>query len=119
METTGDHLSGTRTVIRVRYQHQQEERVRCFTVDAGELVGIECPAKPQRRDQVAEVRRVVDLEPRRGIGDAVATVAKAAGLKETTGCGCANRRAVLNRWTPAWLSQLLGRLVRAGSRPAQ
>lgn len=119
METTGDHLPGTRTVIRVRYQHQQEERVRCFTVDAGELVGIECPAKPQRRDQVAEVRRVVDLELRQGIGDAVATIAKAAGLKERPGCGCARRQAALNRWTPAWLSQLLGRLGRVGSRPGR
>jgi hypothetical protein len=51
------------------------------------------------------------------LGDAVAAMAKAAGLKETTGCGCARRRAVLNRWTPAWLSQLLGRLGRARKQP--
>lgn len=54
-----------------------------------------------------------------GLGDAVAAMAKAAGMKETAGCGCARRRETLNRWTPAWLSQLLGRLGRAGSRPAR
>ena len=57
--------------------------------------------------------------PAPGLGDAVAAMAKAAGLKETAGCGCARRRATLNRWTPAWLSQLLGRLGRVGSRPAR
>lgn len=57
--------------------------------------------------------------PTPGLGDAVAAMAKAAGIKETTGCGCARRRATLNRWTPAWLSQLLGRLGRVGFRPAQ
>jgi hypothetical protein len=63
-------------------------------------------------------RRMAE-RPAPGLGDAVAAMAKAAGLKETKGCGCARRRATLNRWTPAWLSQLLGRLVRAGSRPAR
>jgi len=54
-----------------------------------------------------------------GLGDAVAAMTKSAGLKETTGCGCARRRATLNRWTPVWLSQLLGRLARVGSRPGR
>lgn len=67
------------------------------------------PLDPAQRQAVEEFR----------LGDAVAAMAKAAGLKETTGCGCARRRATLNRWTPAWLSQLLGRLGRVGSRPAR
>ena len=63
-------------------------------------------------------RRLAE-RPAPGLGDAVAAMAKAAGLKETTGCGCARRRATLNRWTPVWISQLLGRLGRVGSRPAR
>ena len=45
--------------------------------------------------------------PAPGLGDAVAAMAKAAGLKETTGCGCARRRAALNRATPKFVGRML------------
>lgn len=35
-----------------------------------------------------------------GLGDAVGWLAKKIGFKEKAGCGCAKRRATLNRWVP-------------------
>jgi len=40
-----------------------------------------------------------------GIGDAVAGVTKAAGIKPCG--GCKKRQAALNRATPGWLSRIL------------
>lgn len=54
--------------------------------------------------------------PTPGLGDAVAAMAKAAGLKETPGCGCARRRATLNRVTPKFVGQLLDAVRRYWSR---
>jgi len=50
------------------------------------------------------------VRPAPGLGDAVAAMAKAAGFKETTGCGCARRRATLNRATPKIVAQMLDAL---------
>ena len=67
---------------------------KCHRLVDGNWVEVPCP----------ELAR-----PAPGLGDAVAAVAKAAGLKETTGCGCARRRATLNRLTPRWMSRLFAR----------
>jgi hypothetical protein len=36
----------------------------------------------------------------RGLGDTVAKVAKAVGIKQTPGCGCEKRQAMLNKLVP-------------------
>ena len=47
-----------------------------------------------------------------GIGDAVAGVTKAAGIKP---CGaCKKRQAALNAATPGWVSRLLAWITRLG-----
>lgn len=47
-----------------------------------------------------------------GIGDAVAGVTKAAGIKP---CGaCKKRQTALNRATPGWVSRLLAWITRLG-----
>lgn len=54
---------------------------------------------------------------RPGLGDAIASATKKVGIKPCA--GCKRRQAWLNRWTPAWLSRLLGRLGGAGAPPAR
>lgn len=65
------------------------------------------PLDPAQRQAVEEFR----------LGDAVAAMAKAAGFKETTGCGCARRRATLNRATPKIVAQMLDALRSYWSKP--
>lgn len=36
----------------------------------------------------------------RGLGDTVAKVTKAIGIKQKPGCGCAKRQEILNRLVP-------------------
>jgi len=36
----------------------------------------------------------------RGLGDTLAKVAKAVGIKQTPGCGCEKRQAMLNKLVP-------------------
>lgn len=52
-----------------------------------------------------------------GLGDAIASATKKVGIKPCA--GCKKRQAWLNRWTPAWLSRLLGRLGGAAAPPAR
>lgn len=59
---------------------------------------------------VSSKRVAVRLEP--GLGDVVAGAAKAVGIRQKPGCGCARRQQTLNRATPSWLRRLLARLVR-------
>lgn len=54
---------------------------------------------------------------RAGLGDAVAKATKAVGIKPCA--GCRKRQTALNRWTPAWLSRLLGRLGVLSAPPAR
>jgi hypothetical protein len=51
-----------------------------------------------------------------GLGDAVGWLAKKLGIKERAGCGCARRRATLNRWMPFGDSAM--RIVAAGGGPS-
>jgi len=58
--------------------------------------------------------------PALGLGDVVATTAKAIGFKETPGCGCERRRQLLNELVaiprfglPAFVAKALGRKVPA------
>lgn len=52
-----------------------------------------------------------------GLGDAIAKATKAVGIKPCA--GCRKRQAALNRWTPRWLSLLLGRLGVPTAPPAR
>ena len=36
----------------------------------------------------------------RGLGDTIAKVAKAVGIKQTPGCGCEKRQEALNKMVP-------------------
>ena len=54
---------------------------------------------------VSSRRVAVRLEP--GLGDVVAGAAKAVGIRQKPGCGCARRQQTLNRATPAWLRGVL------------
>lgn len=56
-------------------------------------------------------RRHTPKPPGPGLGDVVAGAAKAVGIRQKPGCGCARRQAAMNRATPSWLRRLLGRLV--------
>lgn len=38
--------------------------------------------------------------PSRGLGDTVAKITKAVGIKQTPGCGCAKRQEALNKLVP-------------------
>jgi len=50
-------------------------------------------------------------KPTHGLGDVVGVVASGMGVQASPGCGCAKRKQVLNRWTPAWLSRLISRIL--------
>jgi hypothetical protein len=58
-----------------------------------------------RQDGTAVVLEYLENIERKGIGDAVAGVTKAAGIKPCG--GCKKRQAALNRATPGWLSRIL------------
>jgi hypothetical protein len=40
------------------------------------------------------------VQPSRGLGDTVAKITKAVGIKQTPGCGCAKRQEALNKLVP-------------------
>lgn len=40
------------------------------------------------------------VSPSRGLGDTVAKITKAVGIKQTPGCGCAKRQEALNKLVP-------------------
>ena len=56
-------------------------------------------------------KEVVVTGKPKGIGDVVAVVASGMGVQASPGCGCAKRKQVLNRWTPAWMSRLISRIL--------
>lgn len=54
-----------------------------------------------------------------GIGDAVAVVAHAIGVRKWVGCRCESRRKWLNSWTPKPLGRMLGALLFSRIRRAR
>lgn len=64
-------------------------------------------------DRSNGVRPPAPTAARPGLGDAIASATTKVGIKPCA--GCKRRQAWLNRWTPAWLSRLLGRLGGAGA----
>lgn len=61
-----------------------------------------------------EARNHMDLSRAKpvGLGDTVAAVTTAAGIKPCG--GCKKRQAALNRATPGWVSRLLAWITRLG-----
>lgn len=66
-----------------------------YTVQDGKLI------------EVHGDQRTVVRQASFGMGDVVASAAKAVGVKETPGCGCAKRREALNKATPKAVGRLL------------
>jgi hypothetical protein len=87
-------------IINVNYQFQEVSRTRCFLINAdGNLSPVDCPSfEPPKLEQ--------HINPLLfGLGDTVAAVTTAAGIKP---CGaCKKRQAALNKATPGWLSRIL------------
>jgi len=59
-----------------------------------------------RQDGTAVVLEYLEDIERKGIGDAVAGVTKAVGIKPCA--PCAKRQAALNKATPGWVAKILG-----------
>lgn len=90
METTRKHQSSAPFLTRLRYRWNGEERMRCYHIVDGEPLSVDCPPKFT------------------GLGDLVADGTKALGV---TPCGgCKRRQAWLNRWTPAWIRNILAKV---------
>lgn len=99
MATTGKHRPHPIGLNRIRFQWDGEHRVRCYRIEAGEPIWIDCPPKFD------------------GLGDLVAGAAKAVGVTPSKGCGCEKRRQALNRATPNWLASVLSKLKNFVTRP--
>lgn len=84
---------GANMLKRVTYQFNGEIRSRCFKVVDGELAPVECPAVPTAPT---------------GIGDLISAGTRAVGVKPCG--GCKRRQAWLNRWTPAWIRNILAKV---------
>lgn len=99
MATSIDHRGDAR-LLTVSYQHQGTAKTACLEVTkAGGVRVVSCDTRRTR------------------LGDAIATATKAVGIKPCA--GCRKRQAALNRWTPSWLSRLLGRLRAQTALPAR
>jgi hypothetical protein len=92
METTKQHRSHPIGLNRIRFHWNRELRTRCYYIEGGEPIWIECPPSFG------------------GLGDVVAGAAKAVGVKPSPGCGCEKRREALNRATPKVVARLLDAL---------
>ena len=87
MATTKQHRSHPVGLSRIRFEWQGQQHFRCYQIENGEPVWVDCSPFFG------------------GLGDAVAAVTKAVGVKPCG--GCKKRQAALNKVTPGWLSRIL------------
>lgn len=96
---TAQHHNRRARVLTFSYDHGGESRTACLEVTSdGGLRVVKCGSKKKFR----------------GLGDAVAAVTNAVGIKPCG--GCQRRREALNRATPNWLRRFLQRFKKSAER---